>query len=186
MCNPALLLAVGTTAVSVQQQSANRSAQLKVQKIADKRERERLAQQQTAERINESVIAEQRALELQQASKKVREARATARVSASESGVAGQSVDLLLDDFTKQGTALKLGLERQGRVSGLATNLRIKDQAKQSQQNLIRINQPVAGVNYAGAIMSGVGMYSSASQAWSDFKGTQTAPSGSVTPPTGD
>lgn len=174
MCNPALLIAVGTTAMSMGQQERNRQGQLKAQKIATDRENERRLAQQSAERINEGVEAEMRAAEIEAASTKVREARSTARTAAGESGVAGTSVDILLDSYTKQGAALKLGLKRQGRISGLATNLRIKDQGIQSTQNLIRINQPVPSVDVGGAISAGLATYSSVNGAWKDFKASKT------------
>lgn len=178
MCNPMAVLAFASTGLSLGQQMQNRKAQLKVQKQANDAEKERLAKQQSAERIQEGIEAEQRAGELRAAAKRVQEARATARTAAGESNVAGKSVDLLLDQYTKQGTALAVGIRRGGRIAGLATSLRIDDQAQQSKQNLIRINQPVAGIDYGSAVLTGVSTFNaltSAKQSWSEWKAGKTS-----------
>lgn len=173
MCNPALVVAVGTTMATMVQQRSNQKAQLKIQKRADDREQERFRSQATADRIQESFEAEQRAKELEAASRKVREARATARTSAGESGVAGTSVDLLLDQYTRQGAALRLGLRRQAKQVEIARSFKLNDFQNQSAMNRIQINQPVAGIDYAGAIGTGISTYTGVNAAWKDYKASK-------------
>ena len=88
-------MGVATSALSIRGQQQQAKSQAKAQANATLAERQRLMQQQSAERINQAFQNEQVAAQLQVSTTKAREARATARVSAGESGVSGISVDAL-------------------------------------------------------------------------------------------
>lgn len=175
MCNPTLAVAVFSAAASYGSQRSNQRAMLKAQQQASNKETERYQKQAAAERINEQFEAEQRAKEIEAASSKVRAARATARTAAAEAGVAGNSVDLLLDEYSRQGAALKLGLKRQGDKSSVVRELRVADIKLASEQNQLRINQPVAGIDYGGIISSGIATGTSVGSAWNDYKSTKAS-----------
>jgi hypothetical protein len=61
--------------------------------------------------------------ELEQVSRKSQEALARARVSAGEAGVAGASVQALMDDYTRQEAGYRAALLRQQELGGVATGL---------------------------------------------------------------
>lgn len=144
-----------TAVSSVYSQQQAAKTQAKVQKRASAAERQRLLQEQTAERIQQSFDNEARTVEMQKATKKAREARATARVSAGEAGVSGLSVQALLNDYTRQEGAYRYGLTRQGEQQDIGRELRLKDQGLQSYNNLLSINKPIAQVDYLGSALKG-------------------------------
>lgn len=148
-------IAIATTATSIYSQQQAASAQAKVQKRASAAERERLLQQMSAERIQEAFDNEERAGEMQKASKKAREVRATATVSAGEAGVSGLSVQAILDDYSRQEGAYRYGLQRQGEQQDIGRELRLKDGQMQSYNNLLSINKPIAQPNYVGSALEG-------------------------------
>lgn len=148
-------IAVASTATSIYSQQQAASAQAKVQKRASAAERERLLQQMSAERIQQSFDNEERSKEMQKASKKAREARATAVVSAGEAGVSGLSVQALLDDYSRQEGAYRYGLQRQGEQQDIGRELRLKDGQMQSYNNLLSINKPIAQTDYLGSALDG-------------------------------
>ena len=159
MCEPisiGIALGAAQAGLSVRGQQQAAKAQAKYQKQASEAENERLSQQMSAERIQEAFQNEERAREIQVAANKAREARARATVAAGESGVAGLSVDALLNDFTRQEATYRFGLQRQGQQMAVARDLRLKDMGLQSYNTQIAINKPIAQPDYAGALLSGV------------------------------
>jgi len=151
----AVAMTVATTVSSIRAQQQAASAQAKVQKRASVAERERLLQQMSAERIQQAFDSEERSKEMQKASKKAREARATAVVSAGEAGVSGLSVQALLDDYSRQEGAYRYGLQRQGEQQDIGRELRLKDDQMQSYNNLLSINKPIAQPDYLGSALDG-------------------------------
>lgn len=148
-------MGVATSALSIRGQQQQAKSQAKAQANATLAERQRLMQQQSAERINQAFQNEQVAAQLQVSTTKAREARATARVSAGESGVAGLSVDALTNDLTRKQAVYNYGLQRQNEQMGIATNLRMQDGALGSQQRTIAFNQPIKQPDYLGTLMKG-------------------------------
>ena len=151
----AAAVVVASTANSIYSQQQAASAQAKVQQRASAAERERLLQQMSAERIQQAFDNEERSKEMQKASKKAREARATAVVSAGEAGVSGLSVQALLDDYSRQEGAYRYGLIRQGEQQDVGRELRLKDGQMQSYNNLLSINKPIAQTDYLGSALDG-------------------------------
>lgn len=148
-------MGVATSALSIRGQQQQAKSQAKAQANATLAERQRLMQQQSAERINQAFQNEQVAAQLQVSTTKAREARATARVAAGESGVAGLSVDALTNDLTRKQAVYNYGLQRQNEQMGIATNLRMQDGALGSQQRTIAFNQPIKQPDYLGTLMKG-------------------------------
>jgi hypothetical protein len=141
-------------AIRGQQQAAK--AQYKAQQQAKAAENQRALQQMSAERIQEAFQNEERSKEIQLAANKAREARSRATVAAGESGVAGLSVDALLNDFTRQEATYRFGLQRQGQQMAVARDLRLKDMGLQSYNTQIAINKPIQQPDYAGTLFGGV------------------------------
>lgn len=159
MCEPISIgigLGLAQAGLSIRGQQQAAKAQTKYQKQASEAESQRASQQMSAERIQEAFQNEERSREIQVAANKAREARARATVAAGESGVAGRSVDALLDDFTRQEATYRFGLQRQGQQMAVARDLRLKDMGLQSYNTQIAINKPIAQPDYAGALLSGV------------------------------
>jgi len=147
---------VAQAGLGIAGQKASAKAQATAQARSSKAEVERYRQQTNAARINQRFKMEEEAQQLQSASIKAMKARATARVSAGEAGVAGKSVDALLDDFSRQESMYRFGLTRQGKQRDIATNLQLKDINQQSYNTLLQINQPIEQPDYAGAIFGAV------------------------------
>lgn len=155
---------VAQAGLSIAGQKASAKAQAIAQARASKAEVERYRQETNAARISQRFRYEEEAQQLQSASIKAMQARARARVAAGEAGVAGKSVDALLDDFSRQESMYRFGLTRQSRQRDVARNLQLKDMNQQSYNTLLQINQPIEQPDYAGAIFgavsSGLSIYS--------------------------
>ena len=99
--------------------------------------------EQRSARMRQAQEQEATAREIGEVSKKAREAMATASVSAGESGVAGLSVDALLDDYVRQEADYRMGVTRQQEMKNLQTELALTDAGLRSQNRLIDINRPI-------------------------------------------
>ena len=187
MCEPisaavALGVAQGGMSYIGQQQAAR--AQAKAQRNATIAEQQRNLQEMSAMRIaerQEQVAAAQR---IQQSAKKAREARATARVSASEAGVAGISVDALINDLTRQQAEYDFSIQQQLDFSRTNTGLALRDAQQRSRMNLLSINRPIEQPSLLGAALDGA---STALSAYSGMKsaGFGEGPKFSTKPPGG-
>jgi isopentenyl diphosphate isomerase/L-lactate dehydrogenase-like FMN-dependent dehydrogenase len=130
-------------------------AQAKVQANASAAERQRYLHEVSSMRIQqgqEQVAAAQR---LQESTKKAREARATARVSAGEAGVAGLSVDALINDLTRKEAEYNFNTQKQLQMSDVNRTLQLRDAGLGFTNNMLRINKPIEQPNYLGAALSG-------------------------------
>jgi len=157
MCNPiAIGMAVAQTAMTISGQKQAASAQAAAQANASKAERQRYLHEVSSMRIQqgqEQVAAAQR---LQESSKKAMEARATAKVSAGESGVAGLSVDALINDLTREEAQYNFNTQEQLEMSDVNRTLQLRDAGLGFTNNMLRINKPIEQPNYLGAALSGV------------------------------
>jgi hypothetical protein len=113
----------------------------------------------------EQVAAAQR---LQESTKKAREARATARVSAGEAGVAGLSVDALINDLTRKEAEYNFNTQKQLQMSDVNRTLQLRDAGLGFTNNMLRINKPIEQPNYLGAVLSGAQAGSSTHSALKD------------------
>jgi hypothetical protein len=148
MCDPISATLIATSVgsniagfVGARQQA---KAQLRYQAQAAAAERQRFAQEQTSLRMRQAQEQEAVGRELEQVSRKSREAMARARVSAGEAGVAGASVQALMDDYTRQEGAYRQALLRQQEMGALATGMGLEQAGFATQQRQIGIRQPVS------------------------------------------
>jgi hypothetical protein len=151
-----LATTVASTALTIKGQKDQAKAQAIMQERATKAENKRLAEEGSAIRLNEQIQQENKAVEMQAAAIKAKQARARARTAAGEAGVAGQSVDDLINSFTQQEAAFRIGLRRQESQMDTARGAQLRGASSASEQNLIRINQPIQRPDYAGTIVRGI------------------------------
>ena len=186
MCDPvtasvALGAAQGGMQFMGQQQAAR--AQEKAQRNATIAEQQRYLQQVSAQRLAERQETVAAAQAIQRAATKSREARATARVSAGEAGVAGVSVDSLINDLTRKQAEYNFSVQQQMEFTGVNRSLGLQDAAQRSRMNLLSINRPIPQPNLAGSVISGISTGLSAYAGMSDaglFEGSKftTKPAG--------
>jgi len=146
-------IASGFSQISGQRQMAK--AQAKVQKNASAAERERYLREVSSMRVQqgqEEVAAAQR---VNESARKAREARATARVSAGEAGVAGLSVDALINDLTREEAEYNFATQQQLQMSDVNRTLQLGDAGLSFTNNMLRINKPIEKPDYLGATISG-------------------------------
>ncbi len=147
MCDPISATLVATSIGSSiagfagQQRQAKQQAAYQAQAAAA--ERQRFAQEQTSIRMRQAQEQEAVGRELEQVSKKSQEALARARVSAGESGVAGASVQALMDDYVRQEGGYRSAILRQQELGGVATGLQLEQAGFGTQQRQIGINRPI-------------------------------------------
>jgi hypothetical protein len=172
----------GAQAVGQRQQAKQQAA---YQAQAARAERLRFQQEQTSMRMRQAQEQEAVGRELEQVSKKSQAALARARVSAGESGVAGASVQALMDDYMRQEAGYRAATLRQQELGGFATGLGLEQAGFATQQRQIGINQPISspsGFSSALSIASGaLSGYSAGMQAGSGMGGGSAGiPTGSV------
>lgn len=145
MCYPLALAALAVASGGAQYLGARRQAkqQAAYQAQASAAERQRFLQEQTSIRMRQAQEQEAVGRELEQVSQKSQAALARARVSAGEAGVAGASVQALMDDYTRQEGAYRSALLRQQELGGVATAMGLEQAGFATTQRQIGINQPI-------------------------------------------
>jgi hypothetical protein len=146
MCDIALAtlaITAGSAGASFVGQRQQARAQRRYQSQAMEAERQRAIQEQQSIRMRQAQEQEATNRELGDVALKAREARARATTSAGEAGVAGMSVDALIDDYTRQEAAYRVGVGRQQEMRDLQTGLALTDAGFRSANRLIDINRPV-------------------------------------------
>lgn len=132
------------------------STQRKVQSQASTAERKRYLQEVSSMRVQqrqEQVAAAQR---MQESTRKAREARSTARVSASEAGVAGISVDALINDMTRQEAESRFATQQQLQMNDVGRQMQLQNAGLGFSNNMLRINRPIEKPNLLGSVLEGV------------------------------
>lgn len=154
MCNPPALLALASIQGAVQYAGQRRMArqQARYQARASEAERQRAMQEQSAMRIRQAQEQEAANRELADVSLKSREALAKTRTSAGESGVSGASVEMLLDDYTRQEAAYRIGITRQRELQDVQTGLALTDAGYRTQMRQIDINRPINKPSFLSAL----------------------------------
>ena len=128
-------------------------AQAKYQAQASAAERLRLQQEQSSMRMRQAQEQEAVGRELEQVSRKSQAALARARVSAGEAGVAGASVQALMNDYMRQEAGYRAALLRQQELGGVSTGLGLEQAGFASMQRQIGINQPINRPSALGAVL---------------------------------
>ena len=159
MCPPAVIAAValGTAQAGMQIAGQRQAAktQATVQRRAALAENDRLTKEYSSMRMSQAQERIAQAQRISAAQTKAREARATARVSAGEAGVAGLSVDALINDLTRQEAQFNFSELQQTQFREQGLRFAIDNTAQRSYMNQLAINKPIAQPNYLGAILSG-------------------------------
>lgn len=161
MCSPAVipLISAGIGAASTGLQYAGARQQAKQQEAyqrqAQAAERQRFQQEQTSMRMRQAQEQEAVGRELEQVSRKSQAALARARVSAGEAGVAGASVQALMDDYMRQEAGYRGALLRQQELGAISTGLGLEQAGFATQQRQIGINQPIDRPSVLGAVLQG-------------------------------
>ncbi len=182
MCNPvaiALGIAQGGMQVIGQRQAAK--AQEQAQRNATIAEQQRHLSEMSASRLRERQEKVAAAQRIQQSTTKAREARATARVSAGEAGVAGLSVDSLINDMTRKEAEFSFSVQQQMQFANINRQLGFEDGANRSRMNMLSINKPIAQPNYLGAALSGASTGLSAYSAFNQAGLFQGSPAKTTT-----
>lgn len=156
MCNPvAIGMAVAQGGMSYIGQQQAASTQRQVQAQASAAERKRYLQEVSSMRVQqrqEQVAAAQR---MQESTRKAREARATARVSAGEAGVAGISVDALINDMTRQEAESRFATQQQLQMNDVGREMQLQNAGLGFSNNMLRINRPIQKANLLGSVLEG-------------------------------
>jgi hypothetical protein len=160
MCDPITATAVAASVGSSIAQFAGARQQAKAQAAYQAQsaaaERQRALQEQSSIRMRQAQEQEATARELEQVSRKSQEALARARVSAGEAGVAGASVQALMDDYTRQEAGYRAATLRQQELTGVGTQLGLEQAGLASQQRLIGIQQPISKPSFLTAGLSAI------------------------------
>lgn len=193
MCFPALAPALpyimgglGVVQSGVQYIGARRQAQQQAayQAQAAAAERQRFQQEQTSIRMRQAQEQEAVGRELEQVSRKSQAALARARVSAGEAGVAGASVQALMDDYMRQEGGYRAALLRQQELASIGTGLQLEQAGFATQQRQIAIDRPIARPSFLtaglGAISSGLSGYRTGLDISSRLGTASVAPAGTI------
>ena len=158
MCHPAALAVIGGLQAGMQFAGARKQAkqQEAYQRQAQAAERQRFQQEQTSMRMRQAQEQEAVGRELEQVSRKSQAALARARVSAGEAGVAGASVQALMDDYMRQEGAYRASILRQQEMGALATGLGLEQAGFATQQRMIGLSQPIDRPSPLGAVLGGI------------------------------
>ncbi len=158
MCSiPIAAVAIGgaQAGLSIIGQRQAAKTQATVQRRAALAENDRLSKEFSSMRMSQAQERIAQAQRISAAQTKAREARATARVSAGQAGVAGISVDALINDMTRQEAQFNFAEAQQTQFREQGLMFGIDNAAQRSYMNQLAINKPIAQPNYLGAILSG-------------------------------
>ena len=168
MCTPVAVSALvggAQTVSSIVGQRQQAEMQQQAQATASAQERQRYMAEVSAMRTQQQQEMVARAQRIQEANRKAMEARATARVSAGESGVSGLSVDALLGDLTRKEAEYTFSEQQQAEMTDVNRQLQLKEAGIGFNRNMLRINRPIEQPDYLGSalggIQSGLSTYSS-------------------------
>ena len=169
MCSPlaAVSAIVGgaQTVSSIAGQRQQARMQEQAQRTATQQERQRYLAEVSAMRTQQQQEMIARAQRIQEASRKAMEARATARVSAGESGVSGLSIDALLGDLTRKESEYTFSEQRQAEMLDVSRDIQLSEAGIGFNRNMLRINKPIEQPDYLGSALcgfqSGLSTYSS-------------------------
>ena len=147
------IISVASTAVSFAGQRQQARQQARYQAQAAAAERQRFLQEQTSLRMRQAQEQEAVGRELEQVSRKSQAALARARVAAGEAGVAGASVQALMDDYMRQEGAYRASILRQQELGAIGTGLGLEQAGFATQQRMIGLSQPIDRPSPLGALM---------------------------------
>jgi hypothetical protein len=145
---------IGSAGLSYAGQRQQARQQAKFQAQAQAAERQRFLQEQTSLRMRQAQEQEAVGRELEQVSRKSQAALARARVSAGEAGVAGASVQALMDDYMRQEAGYRAAILRQQELGSISTGLGLEQAGFATQQRMIGLSQPIEKPSFLTAGLS--------------------------------
>ena len=148
-------MGVASAGAQMYGQRQQAKTQAKVQKNASAAERERYLREVSSMRVQQGQEEVEAAQRVNESARKAREARSTARVSAGEAGVAGLSVDALINDLTREEANYNFATQQQLQMSDVNRTLQLGDAGLGFTNNMLRINKPIEQPDYLGAAISG-------------------------------
>lgn len=148
-------MSAAQTGMQIRGQQIQAKTQAEVQRRASEAERQRYLHEVSSMRMQQQQEQVAAAQKLSESARKAMEARATARASAGEAGVAGLSVDALINDLTRKEAEYSFNVQEQGRMSDVNRQLQLRDAGLGFTNSMLRINKPIEQPNYLGAALSG-------------------------------
>ena len=156
MCNP-LVMGVASAASSFAGQQAAASAQEQAQAQASAAEQVRAQRANTSMRLREAQEGIARSQRQEVAQIKGMEAKSKAKlVALTESGVAGRSLDVILQKLGAEEARYGFSEERQKEMLQQQTTFGMQEEAFRSRMNQLRINQPIQQASLLSAGLTGV------------------------------
>jgi len=150
-----MALGAASSYSQVQGQRQMAKAQAQAQANASKAERQRYLQEVSSMRIQQGQEQVAAAQKINESARKTREARATARVAAGEAGVAGLSVDALINDLTREEAEYSFASQQQLQMNDVGRTMQLQNAGLGFTNNMLRINKPIEQPDYLGAALSG-------------------------------
>jgi len=150
----AMAMSVASQAASVAGQRQQAKAQEAAQKQASAREMRRFQLSQRAERQKQADEETAASLEAVKANRETAESISSTIVSAEESGVAGTSVGLAIDEFSRKNAEYQAAMAMQERMNATAQRLSFENAGNQYVNRMTQINKPIQKPNYLGAALS--------------------------------
>jgi len=155
MCNPAAIIGVAQGASSFMGARNAANAQEIAQRRASLAENARLSSEQISLRQQQAQEGVARGQRLQAADITARRARAKARIAAGGAGVAGQSVDAVINDLTMQEGRYIASEEQRFAMQSTALDLQLEQAGIASGMNQLRINRPIDQPSILDSALSG-------------------------------
>jgi len=157
MCTPLTALSAASSISGYLGQKSAAKQQEQAQARASISERQRVGAESSNIRLRQGQQRVALANEMEEGARRANVARATAAVSAGESGVGGRAAELLNQDINVQAARYNHQLQNQRSENDFAADLQNENAIIRSQQNQIRINQPIQKPNPLALIGSLVG-----------------------------
>ena len=158
MCEPttiAIGLGLAQGGMSYMGQKQMASTQRKAQAQASAAERQRYLAEVSSMRVQQGQEQVAAAQKLQAAQRKAMEAKSTAKVSAGAAGVAGLSVDALINDMSRQEAEKRFNIAQQLKFNDVSRNQALESSGLGFTNNMLRINRPVQEANLLGSALEG-------------------------------
>ena len=158
MCEPLILSSIigaASTVSSIQGQRYQAQAQAESQRLASMQERQRYQAEVAAMRTQQQQEAIATTQKKDESARRAMEARATATVSAGESGVSGLSVDALLGDISRREAEFEFSADQQTRLTDVNRQMALSESGMGFNRNMLRINKPIEQPDYLGSLVGG-------------------------------
>jgi len=157
MCDPvtATVMGVAQAGMSIQGQKIQAKTQRITQRNASEQERKRYLAEVSSSRLQQRQNEVAAAQKNRQIARESMRAQATTRASAGESGVAGLSIDALVDDIKRQEGQAQFSITQQTSFEDAARERALETSGLGFTSNILRINKPIQKVNYLGAALEG-------------------------------